>query len=748
MVMDFGIALAVSAAAGGRMTETGLSLGTPHYMSPEQATADKQITARSDVYSLASVLYEMLTGNPPHMGSSAQQIIMKIIAEPVVAVTSLRKNVPPNVAAALARALEKLPADRFESAKTFADALANPHFTFDGAPARANTPATRAPRAGIVRIAMAALVIVLAIAGGWWIGRRSSETHQLVAQVAVNLDPGEDLSGPEGPHACCNQGRPSLTALALSPDGQTLVFAGNRDDTPWLFRRPIGEDHATPIAGTEGAVQPVFSPDGRHLLFWASGWLRAVPLEGGTPVEVVPVGTPLGASWGDDDRIVFRDLAVPNLRRVSPSGGRIETLPTAPDARLPHVLPGSEVVLYTTTPGSNALRNVEALRLKTGVRDTVLSNAADARYAPGGYLVFARTGTLMGVPFDASSARVTGAPFGILADVMQAIGGLAQRNRTDAAQFAISSGGHLAYLAGGLTPEAKWDVTWVSRTGRASKMDVPPGYHFAVRISPDGRRVALSGPSQVHPGIWIADVNGPANLRQISSQMVPWVVWSPGGDRLAYDADNALWTIDVRGGTAPEQLLSHDLQPALWTRQDEILGLAEDSTGQMVLRAVSVETREERTVLAEVGGSIWYPALSRDGRWLAYTFVKRPMPEAELAVRSWPSLDDRRVIATGMVNGAAWGSGGELFYGEGFADERMMSVRINETPGGEPTTPRELFKANVGGATPIRSWDVRADGERFLTLRIHLDSAGVYGDPPAPEIHLVLNWLRELEASR
>ena len=122
MVADFGIALAVSAAAGGRMTETGLSLGTPHYMSPEQATAEKDLTNRSDIYSLGCVLYEMLTGDPPHTGSSAQQIIMKIVTEEVAPVTRLRKSVPRNVAAALANALEKLPADRFESAASFARA--------------------------------------------------------------------------------------------------------------------------------------------------------------------------------------------------------------------------------------------------------------------------------------------------------------------------------------------------------------------------------------------------------------------------------------------------------------------------------------------------------------------------------------------------------------------------------------------------------------------------------------------------
>src|SRR6185436_11117645 len=132
MVADFGIALAVSAAAGGRITETGLSLGTPHYMSPEQATAEKEITARSDVYSLGSVLYEMLTGSPPHTGASAQQIIMKIVTEEAAPVTKLRKSIPPNVAAAVAKALEKLPADRFESAKAFAAALTNPAFRVAG----------------------------------------------------------------------------------------------------------------------------------------------------------------------------------------------------------------------------------------------------------------------------------------------------------------------------------------------------------------------------------------------------------------------------------------------------------------------------------------------------------------------------------------------------------------------------------------------------------------------------------------
>src|SRR5574338_397817 len=174
MVADFGIALAVSAAAGGRMTETGMSLGTPHYMSPEQATADKDITGRSDVYSLGSVLYEMLTGNPPHTGASAQQIIMRIIAEPVEPVTKHRRSVPPNVAAAVSKALEKLPADRFATARDFAQALRNPSFAGDATMtlAAATAPSRRARWLAGPFLAAVGIAVV-ALAGWAWTASRA-----------------------------------------------------------------------------------------------------------------------------------------------------------------------------------------------------------------------------------------------------------------------------------------------------------------------------------------------------------------------------------------------------------------------------------------------------------------------------------------------------------------------------------------------------------------------------------------------
>ncbi|HTX64228.1 MAG TPA: serine/threonine-protein kinase, partial [Opitutaceae bacterium] len=233
MVADFGIALALSAAAGGRMTETGMSLGTPHYMSPEQATADKEISGRSDIYSLASVLYEMLTGQPPHVGGSAQQIIMKIIAEEAQPVASLRKSVPPNVAAAVDKALERLPADRFASAAEFAQALKDPHFTAGEPGAAAHARGTGAARA-------------------WWRDWRPWAAAAVLAMAGVAL--GRLLPGAKAPPAAVERfevavpaaqgftGAP-LNALAISPDGGMLVYVGRASAGSGfqLYARHLGQ---------------------------------------------------------------------------------------------------------------------------------------------------------------------------------------------------------------------------------------------------------------------------------------------------------------------------------------------------------------------------------------------------------------------------------------------------------------------------------------------------------------------------
>jgi serine/threonine-protein kinase len=225
LVADFGIALAVQQASGPRMTQTGLSLGTPQYMSPEQAMGERQIDARSDIYALGAVLYEMLAGDPPFTGSSVQAIVAKVISEKPTPLTTVRDTVPPGVQHAVLTALAKLPADRFATAAEFATALASP--SFESRAAWPNAPVTRTPRNVVVALA-AGLIIASGVAAWGWL--RPTSRSERVTRVAVALRPGQEL-------------RPQYYGFAfdLSPDGSRLAYVGpgSTIGTTQIWIRPL-----------------------------------------------------------------------------------------------------------------------------------------------------------------------------------------------------------------------------------------------------------------------------------------------------------------------------------------------------------------------------------------------------------------------------------------------------------------------------------------------------------------------------
>ena len=380
MVADFGIALAVSAAAGGRMTETGLSLGTPHYMSPEQATAEKNITARSDVYSLASVLYEMLAGQPPHLGGSAQQIIMKIVTEQAPPVTQMRKSVPANVVAATARALEKLPADRFESAKAFADALTDPHFSGTAAAGAAMSAASgRSPgwqRRALVLVSTVAVVataaaVVLAV-------RRPTSPPGALVVSSLQPPTGGDFSERE-------------SFGALSPDGRTFAFvaiAANGERNLWLRR--LDTLAAQMVPGTAGAEAPFWSPDGRSVGYFARGALMRVDVAGGAPRTLCPATPEVSGTWGGNGVIVFSTGR--GLERVNAAGGPCTIaipLDSGADAyRHPSFLPGGTRVLFERAGGTQ--QTVMVGDLTSGHITALVQGAGTPTWVPPGYVVYGR----------------------------------------------------------------------------------------------------------------------------------------------------------------------------------------------------------------------------------------------------------------------------------------------------------------------------------------------------------------------
>ncbi len=322
MVADFGIALAVSAAAGGRMTESGMSLGTPHYMSPEQATAEKDLTHRSDIYSLGSVLYEMFKGEPPHMGNSAQQIIMKIVTDTPRPVTELRKSVPPNVAAAVAKALEKLAADRFATAKEFAEVLeGRRQIVASTAPARS---APTRPRRSAFPIA----------AGGAGVGALLATAVFLIVNRAAP-ERVERWTIASLPHV---DTIPISQVLDISPDGTQLVYvAADSAGRQALEVRALDRPAGTPLPGTANARFPRFSPDGQRVAFLAPpGAVKWVDVDGGTPQTLAEAAL-WGLCWGDDGYIYFPRPATNRLpagiSRVPERGGQPAVITTLDSTR-------------------------------------------------------------------------------------------------------------------------------------------------------------------------------------------------------------------------------------------------------------------------------------------------------------------------------------------------------------------------------------------------------------------------------
>jgi len=702
MVADFGIALAVSAAAGGRMTETGLSLGTPHYMSPEQATAEKEITARSDVYSIGSVLFEMLTGNPPHTGASAQQIIMKIITESAEPVTKYRKAVPPNVAAAVAQSLEKLPADRFETAKAFAEALVNRTFT---SATYAGTPVSglRSPVFGLpfVVAVTVAVVALVAAAIGWL---RPAVPHD-VSRFSVYLPDSEALSSVA-----------QYSRLDVSPDGRKIAYVGPAGaGTTRLWLRSLDQLRPIPIAGTEGAINPSFSPSGTHIAFLANSSPRAiktVPVGGGPVLTLTDSLVDLGGvSWGNDGYIYYDGhLEGDGIARVRETGGKPEIV-SRPDStqderyhNVPSALPGGRGVLLSISHGGLSTAfdvGVFDLRTKT---HKVLVHGAGARYSPSGHLIYVTdAGMLMAAPFDLKRLEITGESVAMTQGV--SVRGL---NRVD---FAIASNGLLAYTAGSALGSVR-ELVWVSRDGVATPAD--PAWSGILNgravVSPDGKSAAITIGAGAARQVWVKQLDRGPIARVADVGAGP--EWWPDGKTVVFSAPSAAgsYRVPFDGSALPSPLrvagnspiISRDGKWIVYRNQGNLFGVRTD--GDTTVHALVTDP-----------GTQSVQALSPDGKWLAYMSDETGM--AQVYVRPFPDTKVAKRLVS--VNGGLmprWSrSGRELFYMDNAS--MLWSVAVPPGPVFTPGIPKQLFSTVPYSPVTQYPFDVGADDRRFLFSR-------------------------------
>ena len=733
MVADFGIALAVSAAAGGRMTETGLSLGTPHYMSPEQATAEKDLTARSDIYSLASVLYEMLTGNPPHTGASAQQIIMKIVTEDAAPVTTVRKSVPPNVVAAVAKALEKLPADRFDSAKAFADALTSRSFTVADPTLTAGGVGAGRLRRRVAALPWVAAAILLVIAVLGWLRPRPDALP--VIRYAIEFPVDEALTAVFGP------------AMTLSPDGQLLVYVSTEDGGNRLRVRSRDELSSTPIPGTDGVWQPAFSPDGRRVAFVTGARaLKVVSVTGEPPLTIADSGLwRNGVAWGPDGYLYIGWQRFGTVvARVSATGGEPEVLTTLDTARgeVSHAwfdaLPAGRGVLFTAMRATNQAGpsdEVAVVDLRTREHKALVQGIL-GRYLDG-YLVFVRhDGTLLAAPFDENTLKVTGPATPLLAGMPVEAG----------PDVALSRSGRLVYAttgaAGGLA-----ELVWIDRSGgvRAVETDwkVTPTRAGGPALSPDGGTVAISIAGGGGNDVWIKELGGPFTKLTLDGNSVR-PSWHPDGRSVVYRSVQPglsydLFTARADGGGGVRVLLDPEveLDGGYWSSDGTWL-IASTNTGDVY--GIRPATDSAMAPLLDEAFFESGPALSPNGRWLAYVSDESGFPQ--VYVRSFPNVNDtRRQVSTDGGLEPLWShSGRELFYKSPTREFVAASVVADETF--SVIDRRVLFA--MGPDLPandvFRSYDVSLDDQRFLTYR----NVGEAQGPSA--VVVVENFVEELKA--
>ncbi len=732
MVMDFGIALAVSAAAGGRMTETGLSLGTPHYMSPEQATAERDLTPRADVYSLASVLYEMLTGNPPHVGASAQQIIMKIITEPVQPVTVHRKTVPAHVSAALARALEKLPADRFESAKAFGDALATEGFSYGtSAQTVAMQQATgargrfggRRETLAVWAIAAVAVVAVLAAGAGWL--RRAPEAPFR----RFDLDLGALTPNP-------------TTDVVVSPDGTMIAVSGElRGELAIYLRHLDGDPEFRKVEGTERGLSPSFSPDNKWIVFRKNSdrSLVKVAVGGGGAVTLVPGGKsdPYWPHWGTADHIIFVSLS--GHFRVAATGGEPVLMKGVQSRRI-FLLPDGSGVLHAVG------NDVYLYDFKADSSVVLIPGGSGAVYVPTGHILYNATdGGVFAVKFDLAKHRVDGTPVRML----ERVGG-----SNSVRGYSVSATGLLVQHDADGTGNATSNRLVIVDPGKgADTVPLPPGRRLKPRFSRDGRWIAMETSSNRALGetdIYTLDLVTGTYTQLTFDGDNDEAVWSPDGKRILFDRrsgerpgeDLYIKPADNSGAERRvTSLVSTEIQAQEWI--DDKTLLFDAITPDRGIDAFTVGADSGSTPVAFLRSpfSERAPHLAPDGKMVV--FLSDEAGGSQLWMRDFPVPEGKWNISPSDSRAPRWSPDGKFvyFWRGGSPLDTLFRARIERTPSVVVKAPEVVFAMDADGTD---NWDLHPDGRRFIVAVAGGAQVPTAANARPSRYLILLNWFGEL----
>lgn len=725
IVTDFGIALAVTAAAGQRLTHTGLSLGTPHYMSPEQAMGERTLDARTDIYALGVVTYEMLAGETPFTGPNAPAVIAKVLTEKPPSLTALRDTVPSHVDSALQQALQKLPADRFGSAAEFASALTTPGLAT--AP-RVAQPASRPRRRMWAREVAPWLLAAVAISVAAWALQRpvpSVEREQW------------DLVVPDSAPMLSDDTRHAYTVPAISPDGALLVYTAARASSSMLYVTRLGAGDTRPLPETRGGYAPFFAPDGRRVGFLTENQIRQVDLATGK-VSVVHEGVDAYmGTWTASERIAF--LEAGGYRWIDADGaGPVRRIALQPRFDVVRPWPG-----VTAIPGTDQVLvsdfdlRVAVVTLSDGSVRYLTSGAPSAtpppieqalvgvwaRFVAPSYIVLWRPGAkVLAVRFDPHSLHVFGKPVELMRDV-----------RVNVAS--VSPSGTWAYppsVAAGGSTLAQLGETGISRT-----FPLPPRRYQGLSLSPDGRHIAMR--IMLESGRDVVEAYDLSRGAVRTARIDIAIAWAPQWDQsgrylYAASASGTVHRRDTHSSAQDSIVIA--LKPDEILQLDGVVGADTlvatlGPAGQRDIFAVPYREPDRRLPLVKRDGDQFQIAIAPSGRWMAYTVVDHGA--AELIVESRvPGGQQLRIGAAGHY---VWDASDQLYF---LASGFVNRIRVTAGPNG-PTAapPHRVASAALLGGDEGQSFVPVANGRSLIAL--------VSASPPVMN-HLVVvrHWEREL----
>jgi serine/threonine-protein kinase len=738
-LLDFGLAkptaqltsvatLTAAVTQSSPMTEQGAIVGTFQYMSPEQIEG-KELDGRSDIFSLGAVLYETLAGQRAFPGKSQLSVASAILEKEPAPISTIKPLTPPALDHAIRRCLAKDPEERWQTARDLALEL---KWSAEGGSqmTSATDGAAKGMRARwpgiILSLATLLLVAVIASLATW---NLKHLPPLVVSRTVITLPPGQRLAVLDQP------------AVALSPDGTHLAYVAIQGSTQQLYLRAMDSSTPRPIPGTEGAVNPFFSPDGQWLGFFARGKLKKVSVSGGSTQTLGDALFPRGASWGGQGMIVFAPASASILQQVSEAGGVPQTLTHLDKAevshRWPEFLPGGKALLFNTAATNfnwtNAQLAVESIG--TGERRNLLTAATQPRYASSGHLIFAQGGSLMAVPFDPQRIEVTGVAVPVVEAVLQS-------TTSGGAQYSISTTGALVYVPGGAQTDQR-RLVWVNRKGTEQPVAAPARAYLFPRLSPEGSRVTAAITGQ-DTQIWLYDLARETLTRVTFEGNVNLnAVWTPDGKRIAFNSSkegplSLFWQrADGSGGLERLTTSQYPHVPMSWSPDGQLLAFVEvNPTTGYDIWVLRLSDRKAQPFLRTPFNEST-PRFSPDGRWLAY--VSDESGRYEVYVQPYPGPGGKWQISTEGGTEPTWNPNGrELFFRNG---DKMMAVSTAAQSGFTASKPRVLFEGEyVPSPATATNYSVSPDGQRFLMLK-----PAEASELAPTQINVVLNWFEELK---